>query len=121
MLEILLPIIKIVVVLVCGYVYTYISTKVNITSKIAAVISKAESEYKDAQTSGSKKMEYAIDILYKYIPIWIKPILTKEVIKSLIQSGFDEIQKYANAQLDKITEKINDTTADIDSTDEVKE
>ena len=120
MLEIALPIIKIVVILLCGYVYTYVSTKINISSKIAAVIARAEDKYTDAQKSGSEKMEYAIDLLYTYVPIWIRPILTKEVLKSLIQTGFDEVQKYANAQLDKIVAKVNDTvtTDGINSTED---
>lgn len=126
-MEIILPIVKILVVLLCGYVYTYISTKTNIASKIATVISKAETEYKDAQKSGSEKMNYAIDLLYQYVPVYIKPILTKEVLKSLVQAGFEQIQEYANAQLDKVVSKIDDATsekeetADADTSTEITE
>ena len=97
-----------ILILILGYIVSYLLTKIKITEKVSAVINKAEIEYKNAQKAGNQKMEFAIDLLYSYVPVYLKPFITKELIKMLIQKTFDEAEGYVNSQLDKVAEKINE-------------
>jgi len=95
-------------ILVLTYLVSYLFTKIKITEKVSTVINKAEIEYKNAQKAGNQKMDFAIDLLYSYVPVYLKPFVTKELIRTLIQKTFDEAEEYVNSQLDKVAEKINE-------------
>lgn len=107
-MELYLPIIQTVCIVIIGYIVTYLSAKINLSKKVTTVINEAELKYKNAQNSSILKMDYAVDLLYTYVPTWLKPVLTKEVLRLLIQKTFDEVEEYVNTQLDKISAKINE-------------
>ena len=52
----------------------------------------AEKLYQEGQ--GAEKFEYVFDILYSYIPSWLKIILTEDKIKAQLQKWYDMAKDY---------------------------
>ena len=94
---------------VFGFLSAYLKTKSTLKSKVNEGIATAEEVYKDTTKAGGEKFEWVIDFLYQYVPSVLKPIFTRDMISKIIQSAFDEIQKYATQQLDKF---VNNITCD---------
>lgn len=89
-----------------GFLSAYLKTKTTLKDKVNEGIATAEEIYKDSTKAGGEKFEWVIDFLYQYVPSILKPIFTRDMISNIIQSAFDEIQKYATQQLDKLVNKI---------------
>lgn len=89
-----------------GFLSAYLKTKTTLKEKVNEGIATAEEIYKDSTKAGGEKFEWVIDFLYQYIPSVLKPIFTRDMISNIIQSAFDEIQKYATQQLDKLVCKV---------------
>lgn len=114
----ILPIVEPIAIIVIGYIVTFISTRVNIANKISTVIAKTERKYEKTKKeyTSSEKLDYAVNLLYGYVPAFIKPFVSKDTLKSSIQLAFEEIEEYANIQLDKVVNKIETTLPDEVST-----
>ena len=91
-----------VLFIIAGFFVEYFKTKKNLLESVNNVINKAEEEYKDATKAGGKKMQWAINLLSSYVPAFLKPFITDEMIGSMIQMAFDKIEAYAKQQLDKV-------------------
>lgn len=89
-----------------GFLSAYLKTKTTLKDKVNEGIATAEEIYKDSTKAGGEKFEWVIDFLYQYVPSILKPIFTRDMISNIIQSAFDEIQKYATQQLDKLVNKF---------------
>lgn len=89
-----------------GFLSAYLKTKSTLVDKVDEGIATAEEIYKDSVKAGGQKFEWVIDFLYQYVPSVLKPIFTRSMISNIIQSAFDEIQKYATQQLDKLVDKV---------------
>jgi hypothetical protein len=94
-------------VLVLTYLVSYLVKKIELTRRISTVIGEAEVKYQEAQKAGKQKMGFAVDFLYKYVPVYLKPFITKELIAKMVQETFDETKRYVDSQLDKTADKIN--------------
>ena len=79
----------------------------NIMAKAVIFIKEAEEQYKDVTNSGGVKFAQVVDKLYALVPDALKGIITKEMIENIVQSTFDEIEKYVKLQLDDAIEKID--------------
>lgn len=89
-INIILGVLSIAVTFLSYYLYI----KAKITSAAVGAINEAEMEDK----TGEEKMEFAVAQVYALVPKILKPILTKEVIKQLIQMAFDKIKAFAIKQ-----------------------
>lgn len=90
------------------YMVSYLSTRVKLTERVSEAINETEKKYEGAQKASQDKLDYAIDILYGYVPAYLKPLITKALIENILQGMFDETKKFADMQLDRVADKIND-------------
>ena len=70
------------------------------------LIKQAEEDYKDMTNAGGDKFNQVVEQLYSLVPNGLNKIIDREMIEDIVQSTFDEIEKYVKLQLDKATEKI---------------
>ena len=91
--------------IVLGFVAIYFKTRTNIVEIAAEKIAEAEEKYKDIMKAGSLKQEFVVDFIYNTIPAPMKLFFNKDIIRSLVQSVFDQVSRYAITQLDKIFNK----------------
>lgn len=90
-------------IFIFGVLSAYYKANTKLQQKVAAAINAAESAFADQQKAGKEKMAYAVRLIYGWVPSVFKPIITEELIKSLIQAIFDQMADYAKKQLDKAT------------------
>lgn len=104
--ETVLEILKIVGLVILGGFTLYFKSKAVLVEKVAGYITQAEIKYKEATKAGGQKFEWVIDHLYVYVPAWLRPLITREVISQIVQYVFDGVQAYAKLQLDRLTDKV---------------
>lgn len=95
-----------------GFLSAYFQTKSKLKDKVNEGIVNAENEYISTTKAGGEKFEYVVDFLYQYVPSALKPVFPKSMISQIIQSAFDEIEKYATHQLDTYIDKITAEKSD---------
>ena len=78
-----------------------------IMGEAVVYIRKAEEDYKDSTKKGGEKFEEVVDKLYSLVPDALKPIITEDRIKDIVQSTFDEVENYVKLQLDNTVDKVN--------------
>lgn len=89
-----------------GFLCSYIKTKTNLISKASDFINKAEEDYKDVSKAGSEKFNFVVAALHNALPAPMKLFFTEQVISLIVQHVFNSMQDYATKQLDKIVDKI---------------
>lgn len=95
--EIIATIISIVctiIAIITGY-YIYIRKKIQ--EHAIDAINKAE----DTDKHGKEKLNEAVDTLYEFVPVVIRPLLSKDILRKIIQKVFDKVEEYAKKQLEK--------------------
>ena len=117
-----LEILKLVLTLVLGglVIYYHNSTRAqekaaqiqgvlgNISAHANKFIAEAEDKYKDTTNMGGVKFAEVVDRLHALVPEMLQDFITKEMIGSIVQKAFDEIEEYVALQLDKAINKIGD-------------
>lgn len=78
-----------------------------IMGEAVVYIRKAEEDYKDTTKKGGEKFEEVVDKLYSLVPDALKPIITEDRIKDIVQSTFDEVENYVKLQLDNTVDKVD--------------
>lgn len=101
-------IINIILIVAIGAIVSYFKTYVHINNDVSLLIVQAEKAYKDCIKAGKFKMQWCINKLYGYIPIWLKPIITEEILEDIIQNVFDNIQDYMLIKKDEYATNIQD-------------
>lgn len=89
-----------------GFLCSYIRTKTNLINKAGDFINKAEEDYKDVSKAGSEKFNFVVVALHNALPAPMKLFFTEQAISLIVQHVFDSMQDYATKQLDKIVDKI---------------
>lgn len=111
-----LQIIITVLVIIVGYISLYLEKRGDLLSMATNAIAYAEDKYKDTTNAGGEKFTWVCQQLYKNVPVWLRPMITYKDVEKLVQSTFDEIEKYADMQLnsfvDKFTDEIYNSAAD---------
>lgn len=97
-----------IMLLVLTYMVSYLLTKTRVTKRVSGAIHEAELKYVGLRKEGENKLKFAIDLLYGYVPVYLKPFITRELVGRLVQETFDETKKYVDIQLDKVSDKINE-------------
>jgi hypothetical protein len=110
-----LQIIGSVLVVILGYLSLYMKKRGDLVSMVTTAIAYAEDKYK-ATGAGGEKFEWVVDKLYSGIPAYLRPMISRKDVEKLVQSTFDEIEKYADMQLngfvDKFVDEIYNSAAD---------
>lgn len=89
-----------------GYVTSYIRTKSKLIQKAGDLINTAEENYKSVTHSGEQKFNAVVTWLYDMTPAPLKIFITKQMISEIVQKVFDNLQEFANKQLDKVVDNI---------------
>lgn len=77
-----------------------------ITAQAVVYIADAEEKYKDTTKAGGIKFNEVVDKLYELVPDAAKVVITRKMIEEIVQSTFEEIEKYLSVQADKTLDKI---------------
>ena len=93
-----LDIILDLIYLIIGFFAICFSYYFNLKSKLAAHVNEAINNAEDLEATGEEKMEAAINHVMNYVPAAVKPFMSKDVIRILIQNSFDIIEAYAKKQ-----------------------
>lgn len=78
----------------------------DIRANAVIYIRKAEENFGDTTNVGGKKFGQVVTKLYDLVPEELNKVITKEMIEEIVQSTFNEIEKYAKLQFDKVVDKI---------------
>ena len=105
-MENMIQIAQIVIAIIFGGLALYFKSKVKLTEKVSGLIAEAEDTYKSYTKAGGMKFEWVVTRLYVYVPVWLRPLITREVIGRIVQFVFDNVESYAKMQLDKLTDKV---------------
>lgn len=105
-MENMIQIAQIVIAIIFGGLALYFKSKVKLTEKVSGLIAEAEDTYKSYTKAGGMKFEWVVTRLYVYVPVWLRPLITKDVIGRIVQFVFDNVESYAKMQLDKLTDKV---------------
>ena len=105
-MENMIQIAQIVIAIIFGGLALYFKSKVKLTEKVSGLIAQAEDTYKSYTKAGGMKFEWVVTRLYVYVPVWLRPLITKDVIGRIVQFVFDNVESYAKMQLDKLTDKV---------------
>ena len=103
--KLVIDILQIVVYLILGFATWYCQTNKKLQSKVTNIINEAEKEYADVAKSGGQKHQYVIDKLYTYIPAPLRLIVSKDMVSSIVDNAFSQIESYAKQQLDKVVDE----------------
>ena len=103
--ELIISVLQVAAYIIIGGMALYLQTKGNLKAKASVLIAEAEATYKDATKAGGEKFEWVVSSLYAIIPAVLKPLISRQMLESLVQSTFDAMQRYAKMQLDKFVDK----------------
>ena len=106
--ELILNIAATVILIVVGFAASYMKTRGDLLSMATTLISQAEEEYRDSTKAGGKKFTWVCEKLYNGIPKWLYPFISYQEVEKLVQATFDEIESYANRQLNNFVDKVAD-------------
>ena len=98
-------IIMLVVTIIFGGLSLYFKTKTKIVETAQANIATAEEAFKDAFKAGSDKQKWVVNRIMDILPAPFKLIFGYDTIAKIVQNAFDQIERYAVTQLDKIAKK----------------
>lgn len=106
----------VVLMAVLGYFAMFLKTRGDLLSMVSTLITQAEEEYLDVKNAGGQKFTWVCDKLYAGIPAVLKPFISYQDVERMVQATFDEVEAYANKQLngfvDKFADEIYNSAAD---------
>lgn len=106
---------KVVLLVVVGFVMSYLGFKNTFFTQITAFITEAELEYVNVEKSGKDKMAYVIKKVRDMLPAVFRPFFTDEWIESLIQQVFDSVKEFVAIQIKKALGDKADSTDKIET------
>lgn len=93
---------------IVGYFSMFLKTRGDLLSMATTLIAQAEAEYKDVSKAGGQKFTWVCETLYNGIPAVLRPFISYQEVERLVQCTFDEIEAYANRQLENFSDKLAD-------------
>ena len=96
--EAMLTIITGVIMGIIALLSTFISYYFHIKEKIGKAASGAIDSAEESGGVGAEKFEMAVEQLNALIPRVIKPFITDDLVRKLVQETFDSIESYARKQ-----------------------
>lgn len=107
-IELIIEVLKYVVIIGLGGLSFYLKTKTDLMDIAKNKISEAEDNFSDLTNAGGQKFSWVVDTIYDFVPAGLKLIFTKETIGELVQRTFNQMERYACLQLNKVADKIED-------------
>ncbi len=104
MMDNVLTIISILLTLAAVCVSYYLYIKKVIERKSLDAINNAENTDKE----GKEKLADAVEEVYSVLPVVVKPFISRAVVETIIQTIFDKVEEYAQKQVNKEKEEINE-------------
>lgn len=86
---------------VLAVIVSFVGYYFYIRSKIAKAATGAVSDAEQDGKTGEEKLQTAVDAVCALIPVILKPIISREFVKNLVQAAFDKIEEYAKKQAAK--------------------
>lgn len=80
-----------------GY-YFYIRAK--LLKAATGAINNAEQDDK----TGEEKRAIAVEQIYALVPVFLRPLFSKNILEGIVQAAFDKIEDYAAKQVKKTKE-----------------
>ena len=84
-------------VLIVTFLTYYFYIKGKVYQAVEGAVSNAEQE----DRGGTEKLEFAIDQIRALIPLPFRAVITRKVIRCIVQTAFDQIEEYAQKQVIK--------------------
>lgn len=91
---------------VAQFIRAYLKAKGEITEEAAHQIAVAEEVYSTVEKAGERKMNLCIDALYGMIPAPVKMFFTREMIGTIVQKVFDQVEKYKDVWIQSAAEEL---------------
>lgn len=95
--EIIINLILGILAIVASFVGWYFYVKGKAYKAAEGAVDDAEQDGK----TGAEKLEIATDQVYAIIPVVLKPFITKDIVRDIVQAAFDKIEAYAKKQVKK--------------------
>jgi len=95
--EIIINLILGILAIVASFVGWYFYVKGKAYKAAEGAVDDAEQDGK----TGAEKLEIATDQVYAIIPVVLKPFITKDIVRDIVQAAFDKIEAYAEKQVKK--------------------
>lgn len=86
-----------IIAVIASFVGWYFYIKGKAYKAAEGAVDNAEQDGK----TGAEKLEIATDQVYAIIPVVLKPFITKEIVRGIVQAAFDKIESYAKKQVEK--------------------
>lgn len=101
-----------VLLVVLGYVVSFVKKRSDLVQKAEEYINVAEENYKNYTSAGSQKLAFVVDTLYNYTPAPLRIFITRQMISDLVQTAFNKMAEFADKQLDKVVDNIMNKEAE---------
>lgn len=95
--EIITNLILGILAIVASFVGWYFYVKGKAYKAAEGAVDDAEQDGK----TGAEKLEIATEQVYAIIPVVLKPFITKDIVRGIVQAAFDKIEAYAKKQVEK--------------------
>jgi sugar-specific transcriptional regulator TrmB len=117
-----LNIIETILIILAGGIIFYVKNYSKIPEKALEAFNAAEKAYETwTESCGTQKMDYAVNYIFDLIPKALQKIITKDIIRTILQSLYDEtkllIKKKAEIASNAIEDKIEEVTEEIKNKD----
>lgn len=108
-LNLVLKMLRVLIYIILGGLALYYQTNAKLREKATALIVDAEAAYRDTVKCGGAKHSFVVNNLYALIPVYLKPIITLDVVSAIVDNAFYSVESYAIQQLDKAAVHIIST------------
>lgn len=88
---------------VLAVLVTFVSYYLYIRGKVYQAAAGAVDDAEQSDKTGEEKLNLAVQQIYALVPAVLKPILSEEFIRQIVQAAFDKIEAYAQKQVQKNT------------------
>lgn len=109
--ETLFTAIRVLACILIGGLALYYQANARLKEAVTGLISQAESLYRDTVKAGGMKHAYVTEQLYRMLPVYIRPILTKDILSSMVDNAFAAVEDYAKKQIDKAVQQVLEAAA----------
>jgi len=103
-----LNILAYILVIMFGALAKYYKANKKLQSLITKAVDNSEEMFDGTRKKGEMKLDIAITKLYEYVPVTLRPFITKKLIKDMINSSICDMESYAKKQLDKTVDEIDE-------------
>ena len=90
-----------IVLAVLSVAATFVGYYFYIRGKAYKAAQDAVDQAEQDDKTGEEKLAAAVEQVYALIPAVLKPIISREIVKGIVQAAFEKIESYAKKQVAK--------------------